>query len=207
MTSKDGSSRFRFVLPSGLDMEEQIIFCVGQLVAEWAVCESVLRGLFIALTGGTSSQAAAHAEVAWLSCSNSKQRRDLFVRSVQISEWAVAYKAEILLLLERFKTVSDARNSYAHAFYVGDADTIKLKEIQFVRLTLDEQVIKVTSKPANKATVNELTQAIQRCGDLNREIFGFLQAIQCHMKVQHPVLPPLPDGYPNNPRFPPPQKE
>ena len=207
MPSNDPDARFGFSVPASLTIEQQVIFCVGQLIAEWAITESVLRGLLVALTGGSSSQSAEFAEVSWLSQSNNKGRCDLFMRCTQVSQWPDAYKHEAFLILDRFKTISKSRNFYAHGAYEADPEDMSLKSISSHRLTLDDKVLATTTKLANKAMINELIQAIQQCGDINREIFGFLLFVQQQLKVQHPELPPLPDGYPNNPRFPLPQTE
>lgn len=92
MSSNDPDARFGFTVPASLTVEQQVIFCVGQLIAEWAITESVLRGLFVALTGGDSSQSADFSEVSWLSQSNNKGRCDLLTRCAQVSQWPESYK-------------------------------------------------------------------------------------------------------------------
>lgn len=206
VSSNDAIDPPPFTLPPNLSVEQQIVMCVGQLVASWAVCETVLRGIYVVLTCCAKEPDRQYAELSWLSLRDSKSRRDMLMRATQLSSLPQNFKAEIFYLLDRFKTVSETRNFYCHASYVANPKTYELTDIEGYRLTLDDRVISFTKKPSNKATINELMISIRNCESLNREIFGFLLSLEDELGAQLPELRELPLGYPSNPRFPRQQK-
>ncbi len=192
----------KFKPPESLSIEEQLVMCVGKLVAEWAVCETLFRGMYVCLIGGHSEIGSDYAEIAWLSTPNVKSRRDLLARCIVASGLPSEFKDEVALLSKRFKTISETRNFYCHAFYVVEPVGLQLQSIEGYNLTYDDEIISVETKKASKSTVGEILTAIHNCENLSRECMGFLFALHAKLQARFPVLPSVPDGYLNNPRFP-----
>lgn len=181
-------------LPEVLTNEQQIMLCVGHLVAEWANCETLLRGIYVCLTGGTSQSASDYAEVTWLSMVNVRARCDLLSRSVRVSPLPEAYKNEALRLLRRFDGATRTRNLYCHSHYVGDPNTLELLAIESYEATKDDRIIKTTRRSANGEMLAELKTAIRNCGEFNREAAGFVLALRELTGARFPEVPEWPDG-------------
>ena len=203
MSSKDATIAHTsdFHLPPNLTVEQQIVICVGQLVVEWAVCESILRGVYVAITGGTSSTARDFSEVAWLSTSNTNARCDLLTRATFAANIPETFKKEIKVTISHFKGVTRTRNFFCHAAYEVNPDTFELVAVEGHHLTLNEELVEFDRRTADKAMVHSLLTAITNCGRLAREGMGLVLALQSHLGAHFPELPALPDGYPIFPAF------
>lgn len=208
MVSKDvtATPTSDFKLPPNLTVEQQIVMCIGQLVGEWAVCESVVRGVYVTLTGGLSVADRDYAEIAWLSTPNTKQRCDLLTRTIFASPIPDQFKKSIEGILKNFRGVSVTRNFFCHASYEVRPDTFELTAVESHHLTLNEDLVVFDRRAADKAMVHSQLTAIANCGRLAREGMGLVIALQGHLGAQFPVLPSLPDGYPIFPAFHPLQK-
>lgn len=188
-------------LPEVLTHEQKIMLCVGHLVAEWANCETLLRGIYVCLTGGASQTASDYAEVTWLSMVNVRARCDLLSRSVRASPLPAPYKKEAHRLLSRFDGATRTRNLYCHAHYVGDPDTLELVAIESYDATKDDRIIKTTRRSASGEMLAELKTAIRNCGEFSREAAGFLLALRELTGARFPELPDWPGGHVTKPNF------
>ena len=136
---------------------------------QWAACESLVRGIYESLVGGSSEDASIFATVTWLSTVNTKARCDLMGRSVQGSTLPKDLKDEIVRLSKRFQRVTAVRNFYCHANYKASLSTLKLGAVEGYQLTRDETVLSIIAKPADATLVAQLRTAIDNCVVLNRE--------------------------------------
>lgn len=138
-----------------------------------------------------------------MSTRTTRARVEILQRSAVASDIPPDYKTEILRILEAFKPVNKARNFYCHAAFSADDASGELVSIEGYEMTLTDEIVKITVKPATRGLVNEIRDHVRRSGDLNRQIWPFLQHLRKNRKAHFLELRPLPAGYPNNPNFPP----
>lgn len=200
MPSNEATSFPPFTLPANLTIEQQVVMCVGQLVADWANCETLLRGTYVCLTGRFSREASDLAEITWLSFANSKARCDLLHRSATAAAIPADFRKELHRLLDRFKKISSARNFYCHAHYETNTSG-KLIATEGYNLTYDDTIVHFDRRVADKTMVSSLCAVIANCDELNRQLSGLLVALHKLVQAQFPKLPEWPDDYLLTPKF------
>lgn len=184
-----------FALPAGLDLDDQMIFCVGSITISWANCETLLRGIYEAIVGGKSSTASLHAMNSWFSHVNNQARIALLRRSILGSPLSEGRKGEGLKLVQRFDRYSQRRNQLAHAHYRIDPATRSLVSIEIYRTSTLSAEIKEDIEIFSEKTVRELLIKIRLLEALNRLFWKYLIAVQAELGSLFPILPMLPDGY------------
>jgi hypothetical protein len=201
VSSKDAISEFYKPqkLPPGLTLEDELALCIGYLTMSWANLESLVRGIYACVIGKPED---GFGDVVWFSINSTRARCEVLLRSTRASSLPQTFKDEICAILDSFRSVTQTRNFYAHACYKVSPETLLPIVIEGHRLTTDSDVFSTKTKKITKGTVNEILAAINRCHEINREVWPFLFHLRDITGSKRLDLPTLPLGYANNPRFP-----
>ncbi len=179
-------------IPKGLDLPEQMLICIGKLVAEWANCESVFYVVFFCLTGRPNG----NADVLWHSVKGTSRRVEIISHLIRY-EQALNLDPELAEALQRclnnFRTVTGIRNYYCHSIYNAD-DKGMLARVENWHISDDDNVvIDAKTKYVSKDTINQICCAIDQCIDVSERTFKLAHRLRDALQLQHLTLPPLPD--------------
>ena len=175
----------------GLTIGQQVAFCIGNLIMEWANCEGLLLSIYKCLLPSTDRHSI---HVTWFSFNSTRSRCDL-LRRTAITAGIDANDIDALdAILAKFKTATTTRNLFCHGYYSVDQDTNEPVSVDTISLTLDEKAIKQASKKFNKSLVHELKQAIRVCQSTNTASWELFRKLYAERKPQNVWLRPLPDG-------------
>jgi hypothetical protein len=184
-------------IPSSLDIDDQITFCIGSLITEWAGCEATFMTMFRCLI----DRADDTAQLIWLSFNSTRSRCDMLLRACHTAGLDKTLIGDIEAAISQFKGLSATRNFYCHAYYVAGPETYdettgssKLERIEGATLLNDERVFSLSEKFPTRATVNEIKDAVERCAVLNRRSIKILLRVRAQTKAQHVSLPSFPPG-------------
>lgn len=178
-------------IPDGLDLGDQLAFCIGNLVMAWANCESMFYGIFACVVGKAGTDNAA---ILWLGTKSTKARVDMTLQLIANLEIADGLKAEIARLAKAFDGVTRTRNFFCHAFYRIDTASMKLAEAEAFTFDRSLNTYKSKKKRITKATINELSDAIKQTVVLNHELWSPLLILREQLKADHIPLPePFPE--------------
>ncbi|WP_247398484.1 hypothetical protein [Bradyrhizobium sp. 76] len=182
-------------VPKSLDLPEQMLICIGKLIAEWANCESCFYVVFFCLTGRPNG----NADVIWASVQSTRRRMEIISDLIR---YEVGLDPELASSLQkciaRFVPITALRNYYCHSIYHADANGMmsRVDNWHIPQVPADPtQIIETKSKPVSKATINEMCCTIDRCMELADDVFKLLHKLRDALQLQHVVLPPLPNQY------------
>jgi len=175
-------------------MEDQMIYCVGNLVGSWANCESMFYGIFYCMTASGDNNMPA---VLWLSTKSTQARLDMILNIARSLPLLDGMLDDLVERSNAFQGITRTRNLYCHAYYTVSPTTQKIVAVQTVALTPpkpDGSILTLNTKPVSKSTINELVDTIRRASDLNLQLWKTLLRFQAHFQAQHLKLPePLPE--------------
>ena len=196
MSSNSGLLRQRtmFKCLTHLSVGEQVAYCIGHLVMDWAVCETLFRGVYACLLPNTELNAV---NITWLSFNSTRSRCDLLRRTAIAVELNADCIERLDSLLSTFNSISRSRNMYCHGSFRADTTTFEPIEFESANLTSDERALKISVKKVDKGMVNEIKGTIKKCHALNVDTWNLLIALYAERKPQYLQLPPLPAGYLN----------
>jgi hypothetical protein len=187
MTGKPKS----FTMPAGMDLEDQLAYCVGSLVANWANCESMFYGILSCVVGKADTSIAP---TIWLSMKSTKARVDLALQLLNAVDVPQPLKDEISKCAEVFDGITRTRNFYCHSYYKVDPNTMNLAEIEAYSFDPRARTYRPHNKILNKATINELVEAVRRANALNNALWRPVLELRELLKAQHLELPePFPE--------------
>ncbi len=178
------------LIPAGLDVTVQLLLSVGKLVAVWANCESCFYAAYFCLAGTPNG----NADIAWASILSTRRRMQLVYNLARHeTRIAEATRSELLRCLEEFEPVTEARNYYCHSQYTTDHTQETITSIDNwglapIRGTTDP-IFKQRSKPANKATVNEICSIADKCVDISHRTAKCVDEIRAQLKIDYFSLP------------------
>lgn len=154
------------------------MIAIGKLVTEWAVCESLIWGLFSSLTetesGGTSA-------VLWLSFRNTSSRVNVVDRLAKSAELSEMLKTEVEEAVNNFNALSKVRNFFCHAWYAANTETLQLAAIESHRLSSNGVVVE--REEFTEATVAKVTVAIQDAQKLCRSLWRVLHDLRDELQL------------------------
>ena len=182
----------KFKYPDSLDLDDQLAYGVGTLVANWSVIETLFYGLLEVLAGRAKTDTA---RVIWLSLRTTEARLNLILQLAKVQTIAPVTAKDVESMCNRFTGISKVRNWFCHAVYRADASG-KLQFLENTRLGHADDPLSVERKPLNKATLNEISHTIGEASQLNRDLWLLL--IRLHETLpagQHLELPPERDEY------------
>jgi hypothetical protein len=182
-------------IPKNLNLPEQMLICIGKLIAEWANCESCFYVVFFCLAGRPNG----NADVIWASVQSTKRRMEIITDLIRYETSLDPDLATALhKCIARFVAITALRNYYCHSIYHTDDNGMmsRVDNWHIPQIPTDPiQIIETKSKPVSKATINELCCTIDRCMELSDDVFKLLHKLRDALQLQHVVLPPLPDQY------------
>ena len=164
------------------ELEADIVALIGRLMVQWANCES----WFIKLLAALLRSDTYRAEIVFYTLTTAVARRTLLHRLFMIYVTDPDLRDKIRNLLDRFKTVTDTRNKFAHAEYQfqplppyivstkfsADFDGTKWKNQIYI----------------NKNLLNEVKQGILNCVNLTYEVVGFVNDVSPAI-LEKPPMP------------------
>jgi len=178
-------------MPAGLGLDDQIAFCIGNLVMAWANCESMFYGIFSCIAGKAGTDNAA---ILWLGTKSTKARVDIALQLIESSEVKDELKAEISHFAKEFDGITRTRNFFCHAYYKVDTVTLALSEAEAFAYDPRLKRYASNSRELSKATINELSDTIRRTVILNRDLWKPFLALRDQLNADHVPLPePLPE--------------
>jgi hypothetical protein len=182
-------------IPKGLDLSEQLLICIGKLIAEWANLESVFYVAFFCLAGRPNG----NADIAWASIQSTRRRMQMVNSFLQYEEKLTPeVRRGLQKCLEEFRGITDARNYYCHATYRTN-DELEIVSIEQWSLAPIEKetdlIFKEKSKNLSKATINEICCTIDNCQKISVRATKLVYKLRDELRLQHVKLPPLPDQY------------
>lgn len=166
-----------FTVPSGLCMEDQLMLCIGRLVAEWAVCESLIWGLFqsFTYTGREDSTTA----VLWLSTRGTGAKVTLVERLAAASQISPQLLEALKSKTAAFGEITKTRNFFCHAWYAGDRESMELKQIESHKLRGDAAVTE--REEFTVATIEKASSAVIAAGNLSHELWAVLHDVRVEL--------------------------
>jgi len=150
--------------------------------------ESVFLGIFQCLVGGDEYSAT----IIWHHQRTTTGRLDLLLKLARQQIKDQSLIDDLSKLMERFRSLSKWRNFYCHATYHVNSKR-EIQSAQGITLAQDGEPIRLESKVFDRATANEMTQAILDLNDFNREIWAFVERVEGALKVQRVKRPQLLD--------------
>lgn len=172
--------------PSSLPANDQFMHAVGGLVMEWATCENLMFAMFRCLIGNKFNDMP---HLIWFSMQNMKARVDMVRHGARVAELSEPLLVEIDRVAGLFEGVTKTRNWYCHAYYGGNPETNELTHIEGVRIVSDETIFRHELKKADRATLNELADAVRRCRLLAQQMWPVLLQLRKEIGAEHVVLP------------------
>lgn len=166
-------------IPTGLDLSERTLICVGRFIADWANCESSFSWIFSKLVGRPNG----NADIVWLSINSLQARLDLLWALIKFETSVAAETKETLkACIDEFREVSGLRNYYCHAVYTTDAH-MTLISVDKWRISKPKHLhaFKEERKPIGDASLEELCAAIDRCADINKRIIHAADALDAQL--------------------------
>lgn len=156
------------------DFAHNHAFCtaIGQLVINWANCESV----FLAMI----QLATAKPEIAfqtWHSLRTTKARADLSVRMVRAECQDVTLCDEIGKAAGEFDRISAVRNFYCHAMYEYD-DDLHMTSANGAATPPSGGMAKSREKPLDAEALNEIQHAAHRCVEINQSLWTLVHRLE-----------------------------
>ncbi|TAT98756.1 hypothetical protein ELH77_04100 [Rhizobium ruizarguesonis] len=180
-----------FVMPAGMDLEDQLAYCIGSLVASWANCESLFYGFIACIVGKAET---GIAPTIWLSIKSTKARVDLTLQLLNAANVPQPLKDEISKCAELFDGITRTRNFYCHSYYRVDPSTMNLAVIESFSFDPRARTYRPDNKTLNKATINELVETVRRTYALNNSLWKPLLELREILQAQHVELPePFPE--------------
>lgn len=174
-----------------MDLEDQLAYCIGTLVANWANCESMFYGILACVVGKADTGISS---IIWLSTKSTKARVDLALQLLNEVEVPQPLKDEISKCAEVFDGITRTRNFYCHSFYKVDPSTMNLAAIETYSFDPRARTYRPHSKILNKATINELVETVRRASALNNALWKPLLELRGLLKAEHLELPePFPE--------------
>lgn len=182
-------------VPKSLDLPEQMLICIGKLIAEWANCESCFYVVFFCLTGRPNG----NADVIWASVQSTRRRLEIISDLIRYEpDLEPGLAGSLQKCIDEFTPITALRNYYCHSIYHADDKGMmaRVDNWHIPQVPADpRQIIETKSKSVSKATVNEMCCIIDRCMDLADRVASLAYKLRDELKLQHVVLPPLPDQY------------
>jgi hypothetical protein len=182
----------QFKIPQRLDdLDDQLAYCIGTLVAAWANCESLFFGIFASIVGKEDSDSAS---IIWLNTKSTKARIDTTLQLLHATAVSSDLKSAIEKLASQFDGVTRTRNFYCHSYYKVDPQSFELREIESYTYNREVKSYSPQTKLLTKATVNEIADTIRRTNDLNARIWPAFLSLRGELAAQHVSLPePFPE--------------
>jgi len=176
-----------------MDHNAGIYLAVGGLVIAWANNESVFLAMLQSVMGGDRDA----GNIVWFSQRNTKARIDLLLRLCQAKVHDKALLRDLRSAASRFRGLSRVRNLYCHGLYGYDPQ-FRLNQIISTTVADDGAPVRHTQKFFNQATLNELSDAIIKLAELNRDLWGLVPRLASELGVSSPPIPQLlpPEGIP-----------
>jgi hypothetical protein len=178
----------RIPVHGDIDHNAGIYLAIGSLIVHWANNESVFLAMLQTLIGGDGRAAG---NIIWYSQRTTKARLDLFLRLCRAQVNDDALLREINQAARQFRGLTKVRNLYCHALYEYDEE-LRLRRLMSITVADNGEPLRPEEKFFNRATLNELADAINKLAALNRNLWGLVQRLASALGAQHVRVPPLP---------------
>lgn len=152
--------------------QHSVHLAVGALIAGWANTESA----FLELARILLRTDEVGATIAYFSLSSNYARMN-FLNALGYQRLAPDRFAELVKLIDRFKSPTTIRNELAHAEYMFDLKTFEYVGTASTYTTALEKRAMVAERPFDKNRFNEIKTAIANLNQLNSDIWAFRNAI------------------------------
>lgn len=167
-------------IPSGLDLQERTLICIGRLIADWANCESNFSSIFSRFIGRPNG----NSDIVWLSINSLEARLDLLWALIKFEKAvAPATIKELKECIDDFREVSGLRNYYCHAIYITDDDDVNFESVDKWRLAKPTQAhaFNEQRKAVSERSIEELCTAIDKCGEISTRINQAATALESQL--------------------------
>jgi hypothetical protein len=161
-----------------------ILLAIGGLAINWANNESVFLAMLQALLGGERLS----SNVIWFSQRNTKARIALILRLCQARINDSALMTEIKSATKQFNGFTNVRNFYMHGTYGYDTE-MYLSSITSISVSDEGEPLRPTTKPFDRATLNQLADTTIKLTELNRRLWAIVPRLESATGAQ-PVRPP-----------------
>jgi hypothetical protein len=175
-----------------LDLPEQMLICIGKLIAEWSNCESMFYAVFFCLSGRPNG----NADVVWASVLSTRRRMEMISHLIRYEQGLDQELAAALQkCLESFRKPTSVRNYYCHSIYNGDEHSTLTSVENWHIANDDDAVIQSKIKVVSKDTINQICCTIDQCVEIGNRTFSLVHKLKDALQLQHVTLPPLPHQY------------
>jgi hypothetical protein len=150
---------------------DDFLLLVGRLNYAWTNTES----LFIHLIAGLTRMDKETAVVVFLTLNTSRARIELVERLSKMTRHGVSERKAILALTARMVKLSHLRNRFNHCIYAFDSEGGHPKTI-LMRIADRKDTIKMgQTSDIDQGMLTGIAEAIDNLGQLNRDIWAFVQ--------------------------------
>lgn len=159
------------------DRRTMVLALIGNLIFSWSNNESMFIYVLMLLMDTDETSSA----IVFSTLNTTRARLDLVQRlaKVRISDRQV--NKELERLIERFNATTRVRNEFNHAMYAVNEQG-DITHTHAMRIVETRGKLKFgETKNVDKARVEEMSQVIRECRDLNRDIWDFLPRLKAHL--------------------------
>jgi hypothetical protein len=181
--------------PKGLDQEQKTLLAIGHLVAITATCEHFFLAILECVIG---TEGKRHHEIIWLSHRNTSARISMVLRVAKINGLPPPLLKEVERCAVLFNGIKKLRNFYSHARYLnltleGGPVVFEGYELQDYERDDGADLVKVTTKPIKRRSINELANTIERADKLWDQMIDVAHRVRSHTGALHVPVPPRSD--------------
>lgn len=167
------AKRAKTQLPApGTEIEGEIISLIGRLMVQWSNLES----WFVALLAKLLRVDTHRAEIVFYTISTAISRRALLSRVFMTYVADESFRDRFSELLDRFKSVTETRNKFAHSQYQFSPSSQYMTTTKFRSDFEGDTWVQHSSLDKNLR--NEVKQGILNCINTQDDLFELLKNIE-----------------------------